>query len=72
MIEDVFLLFPKLGEVFSNPFSMLLALSFCGCSVLDKAPVGLSRLHVQLLVSAQVMISWFMSSSPVLRSVLTV
>ena len=36
------------------------------------APEWLSRLSVQLLVLAQVMISWFMSLSPALGSVLTV
>ena len=35
------------------------------------APEWLSRLSARLLVSVQVMISWFMSSSPALGSVLT-
>ena len=37
-----------------------------------RVPGWLSQLSVQLLVSAQVMISWFMSSSLALGSVLTV
>ena len=36
------------------------------------APGGLSQLSIQLLILAQVMISRFMNSSPVLGSVLTV
>ena len=36
------------------------------------APGWLSQLSVQLLVSTQVMISWFVSSNPALGSALTV
>ena len=37
-----------------------------------EAPGWLSRLSLWLLILTQVMISWFVSSSPVLGSVLTV
>ena len=43
-----------------------------GLSLFYVAPGWLSWFSIQLMVSAQVMVSWFMSSSPTSGSVLTV